>query len=175
VKAEVVLESGHQKVLALLENSGESLHRLLGRLTLDEHAPGDLIQELFIRLTGSNGFDRAENPVAYARRSAINLAFEWRRKQKNNPQVLQNENTLVSGEPSALENLIRTEDLHQVLDATARLSELARQVVVLRFIEQQTYDEIAEQLDKTPHHVRAECSKALKRLRALLIQEQPTN
>ena len=88
MKTGTVLKNRHQKVLELLESSGESLHRLLGRLTLEEHATGDLLQELFIRLGGSNGFEGARDPAAYARRAAINLAFEWRRKHKNQLQPL---------------------------------------------------------------------------------------
>jgi DNA-directed RNA polymerase specialized sigma24 family protein len=38
----------------------------------------------------------------------------------------------------------------------------------MRYIQQQSYDDIAEQMNKTPHHVRALCSKALNRLRSML-------
>ena len=175
MKSGVVLRNRYLKVLKLLENSGESLLGLLGRLTQDEHAAGDLLQALFIRLSGSNGFVDARDPAAYARRAAINLAFEWRRSQKQNHLPLNDDALTSAKETSTLDNMIRTEDLQQILDATSQLSELAGQVVVMRFIEQQSYDQIARQLGKKPQHLRAECSKALSYLRELLAQEKNRN
>ena len=60
-------------LLELLDASGGSLHALLTRLTLREDVAEDLMQELFIKLSNSNGLDRASQPVGYAYRSAINL------------------------------------------------------------------------------------------------------
>jgi DNA-directed RNA polymerase specialized sigma24 family protein len=58
--------------------------------------------------------------------------------------------------------------LEQVLDALPFLSELNGQVLVLRYLQQQEYDEIARQLGKTAHQVRGLCSRALSQLRAIL-------
>ena len=52
-----------------------------------------------------------------------------------------------------------------MLDAIGRLNKSWRQAIVMRYIQQQSYDDIAEQMEKTPHHIRAICSKALNRLR----------
>ena len=38
----------------------------------------------------------------------------------------------------------------------------------MRFIQQDSYDSIAEKLGKTPHHVRALCSRAVSHLRDVL-------
>jgi DNA-directed RNA polymerase specialized sigma24 family protein len=38
----------------------------------------------------------------------------------------------------------------------------------MRYIQQQSYDDIAEQMGKSPHQVRALCHKAISRLRDLL-------
>ncbi len=147
------------------------LHALLGRLTLDGHATSDLMQELFIRLSHSSGFDRAKNPFAYAYKVAINLAFEWRRKRKIKYQPLEEDSLPPNTGPSALERMIRTEELNQVLDATSQLSELARNVVVMRYIEHQSYEEIARQLGRKPHYLRSVSAKALARLQALLVSQ----
>ncbi len=157
-----------EKVLELLDTSGAHLHALLGRLTLDGHATGDLMQELFIRLSNSSGFDRAKNPFSYAYKAAINLAFEWRRKRNINYQPLEDDCLPPDPEPSALERMIRTEELNQILDATSQLSELARNVVVMRYIEQLSYEEIAQRLGKKPHYLRSVTAKALARLQTLL-------
>ncbi|MCK4793128.1 MAG: RNA polymerase sigma factor, partial [Desulfobacteraceae bacterium] len=123
-----------KKILQLLDMSGERLHRLLARLTRREDVVGDLLQELFIRLWNSKGFDKAEDPYAYAYRAAINLAFEWRRKQKASCQFLE-ENCPAANDCSlALGKMIQAEELEQVLNATSKLTDLARDVVVMRYI-----------------------------------------
>jgi len=59
-----------------------------------------------------------------------------------------------------------------VLDATSRLTDLARDVVVMRYIEQNSFEEIGRHLDKKPQYMRALCAKAMARLRELLTSEK---
>jgi RNA polymerase sigma-70 factor (ECF subfamily) len=128
---------------------------------------GDLLQELFLRLWNSEAFDKARDPSAYAYRAAINLAFEWRRQQQTSCQSLE-QNCQATDKPSALEKMIQAELLEQVLNATSRLNSLARDVVVMRYIEQEPYDKIAEWLGKKPHHIRSVCAKAMAQLREFI-------
>jgi len=126
-----------------------------------------LLQELFLRLWNSKAFDNAHEPSAYAYRAAINLAFEWRRREQTKRQLLE-QNRRVGKDSSALERIIQAEELEQVLDATSRLNDMARDVVAMRYIEQDSYEKIAERLGKEPQHVRSVCAKAMVRLRELL-------
>jgi RNA polymerase sigma-70 factor (ECF subfamily) len=161
-----------KKILQLLDTSGEHLHRLLGRLTRREDVVGDLLQELFIRLWNSKAFDKAEDPFAYTYRAAINLAFEWRRGRKTTCQPLE-ENCLTTKDgSSALGKMIQAEELEQVLNAASKMSDLARNVVVMRYIEQKSYEEIAQRLGKKPQHIRSLCAKAMARLRELLTSKK---
>jgi RNA polymerase sigma-70 factor (ECF subfamily) len=161
-----------KKILQLLDTSGPRLHRLLARLTRREDVVGDFLQELFIRLWNSNAFDSAEDPFAYAYRSAINLAFEWRKRKKLTCQSLDENCPAVEHNSSAIGKMIREEELEQVLDATLRLSDLAREVVVMRYIEQDSYEEIAERLGKKPQYLRSVCAKAMAQLREVLMREK---
>jgi RNA polymerase sigma-70 factor (ECF subfamily) len=155
----------HKELLELLDKSGASLYTLLTRLTLREETAEELMQELFIKLSNSKGFEKSTHRDAYARKAAINLAFDWRRKFRQKPTFSAVICEPVSNESSPLSKLIRTEELEEMLDAIGRLNRSWRQVIVMRYIQQQSYDDIAEQMEKTPHHVRAICSKALNRLR----------
>ncbi len=161
-----------QKILQLFDTSGPRLHRLLARLTRREDVIGDLLQELFIRLWNSKTFDKADDPVAYAYRTAINLAFEWRRRQQIICQPLEGDCSAAQENPSALGKMIQDEELEQVLDATSKLSDLARDVVVMRYIEQESYETIAERLGKKPQHLRSVCAKAMAQLREVLTREK---
>ena len=162
------MQERQSKVLELLDTSGQRLHAVLARVTLSEQATADLMQELFLRLSNAKGLDGARDPFAYAWRVALNLAFEWRRRRTVKCQPLDEACLPADNGPSALEKIIRAEQLQQILDATAQLSELAREVVVMRYLEQQSYEQIALRLGKKPQHLRSVCAKALARLRALL-------
>ena len=161
-----------KKILQLLDTSGPRLHRLLARLTRREDVVGDLLQELFLRLWNSKAFDKAEDPFAYAYRTAINLAFEWRRQQQIRNQPLEGNCPVVQDNSSVLGKMVQAEELEQILDAILRLSDLTRDVVVMRYIEQASYEEIAQRLDKEPQYMRSVCSKAMARLRELLASEK---
>ncbi len=144
------------------------LHALLARLTLSEDVVGDLMQELFIRLSNSSRLAKANDPFAYAYRAAINLAFEWRRKTKVKFQSLDEDCLPEENNPSPLAEMVQAEELAQVLDVMMRLNELAREVVVMHYIEQESYEEIAQRLGKKSQHIRSVSAKALARLRQLL-------
>jgi RNA polymerase sigma factor (sigma-70 family) len=166
------LKNRHGKLLELLEKSGASLHTLLTRLTLREDVAEELMQELFIKLSNSREFDKVANLGAYARRAAINLAFDWRRSNRHNHSSLDRLQEPASNDSSPLANMVQTEELEQVLETIGQLKKEPREVLVMRYIEDQSTDDIAEQLRKSPHQVRAICSKALGRLRNTLDSNQ---
>jgi len=161
--------TGRQKeLLELLDKSGASLYTLLTRLTLREDIAEELMQELFIKLNNKRRFDKIRNRYAYARKTAINLAFEWRRSQKLNSVGLDHISEPASNDSSPLHKLIQAEELDEVLNAIGKLNKAPREAFVLRYIQQEPYDYIAEQLGKTVHHTRALCSRASTRIRHIL-------
>ncbi len=160
------------ELLELLDKSGANLYALLTRLTLREDVAEELMQELFLKLSNSRGFDKAGNQQAYARKAAINLAFDWRRSLKRNPLRLDQICEPASNDSSPLGKLVQTEELEEILNAIGRLNRSSREAFVMRYIQEEPYDYIAEQLGKTAHHVRALCSKALNRLRNVLGHDQ---
>jgi RNA polymerase sigma-70 factor (ECF subfamily) len=162
------LKNRQDIVLELLDRHGRSLHRLLARLTRCKHATGDLMQELFLRLSQAEGTDQAHDLYAYAWRAAANLAFEWRRRQKIRLSPLDDRDPLDESRLPALGRMIRDEQIERLLQATSRLDELARNVVIMRFVEQASYEQIAERLGKNPAYLRSLCSKSLARLRDML-------
>jgi len=70
------------QLLELLDQSGASLLALLTRLTLRQDVAEELMQDLFLRLSSAKDQGGIDCWYAYARRTAINLAFDWRRRQK---------------------------------------------------------------------------------------------
>lgn len=166
------MENRHKTLLQLLEKSGANYYRLLTKLTLREDIAEELMQELFIKLSNTNDLKDVKNLNAYARRAAINLAFDWRRSNKHNHSGLDRLQEPVSIDNSPLTNMVQTEQLEQVLDSIEKLNKTSREVLVMRYIEEQSTDDIAEQLNKTPHQVRALCSRALGDVRDKLGSNQ---
>ncbi len=159
------MSSDDPGLLDILEQHGAQLHALLTRLTLRAGVAEDLLQELFLRLRNADGFGSSANRKAYAFRAAIHLAFDWRRQQRLTEPL---ETELAGVATAPLDRLIDAEELERVLDAMEHLSDLARQTLVLRYLQQLDYADIAEQLGKTEHQARGLCFKALQQLRARL-------
>lgn len=162
------MDDERNRLLDLLETAGPRLHGLLVRLTLREDIAEDLMQDLFLKLSQAKGFQNADDPAAYARRAAIHLAFDWRRSQARNAPAAPILTDPAVDAPSPLSCLIQREEYEEVLGSLDKLSELGRDVLLLRYLEQEPYEEIARQVGKTPHQVRALCHKAIVRLRSLL-------
>jgi RNA polymerase sigma-70 factor (ECF subfamily) len=161
------LRSRQKELLELLDKSGADLYTLLTRLTLREDVAEELMQELFIKLNNSRFAGNVANLKAYARKSAINLAFDWRRRQKRAASAI-GHGEPVSSDDSPLGKLIHTEEMQETLDAVGRLRKSCREVIVMRYLQQESYENIAEQLGKTSHHVRALCFRAIHQLRDVL-------
>ncbi len=163
------MSSGDKELLELLDRSGAELHALLTRLTLREDVAEELMQDLFIKLKHSRTAARIANLDAYARRAAINLAFDWRRTRCRRAGMrLQQTTEPIAGDTSPLGTLIHSEEVQETLSAIGRLKKAAREVLVMRYIQQQSYDDIARQTGKTSHQVRAMCSRSIGRLRDIL-------
>lgn len=157
------------RTLAFLEAEGPRVHALLVRLTLSEEVAEDLMQELFLRLSRSKEFANSENAAAYAFRSAVHLAFDWRRSQnRTSCRSFEDQQAPVDVNNSPLIDLVRREEFDEVLQALDRLSEASREIIVSRYLQQQSYEEIGERVGKTAKQVRGLHHKAVIRLRAFL-------
>jgi RNA polymerase sigma factor (sigma-70 family) len=140
------------------------LYVLLVRLTLRADVADDLLQELVVRLSRSEGFRQADDPLRYARRAAIHLAFDWHRRRKRSAAIERIAEEPAAAEASCHDALVAREDFERILTSMKELSPLIRTCLVLHYIEQLTYFEIARQLGKTSHQVRGLCHKGIRRL-----------
>ena len=155
-------------LLKLLERSGPKFHGILLRITLDKEAAEELMQDLFVKLCQIRNLKTIENLEAYTARMAINLAFDWRRKQKYSFATLsENLHPFVQKPAISADN----EELQQILNASEQLKGLTRECFALRYIEQMDYDRIAERTQKTTQQVRALCSKGIQRIRQILNEQ----
>ena len=163
------------KVLSLLSEQGPRLYSLLVRITLREEVAEDLMQELFIRLSRRGALSRAVDPVGYAIRTATRLAFDWRRSYRRRPDAAVVDVEFESRGGIPVDQLEQREDLQSVLNAMEKLPEISRTIVVMRFLEGRSYDEIAATVGKTIHQTRALCYKSIGGLRRVAHTTHPEN
>jgi RNA polymerase sigma-70 factor (ECF subfamily) len=126
------------------------------------------MQELFLKLGSSGHIENIMDLDAYAYRSAVNLAFDWRRRNTQNTVSIEQISEPTSQEASPLDSTIQTEELEEILNAVGQMDGTSRDAFVMRHIQQQSYDTIAKVLGQTEHQARALCHKGLQRLRQLL-------
>jgi len=126
------------------------------------------MQELFLKLNASDGFHSATNPLAYARRTAMHLAFDWRRNRNKSSGTELGNNEIADGLPTPLECLVESERIQAVLDAMTGLSPRNCELLTLHYIQQESYETLATESGKTPHQIRGLCHKAIIQLRELL-------
>jgi RNA polymerase sigma-70 factor (ECF subfamily) len=160
-----------QKLLALLDSCGGRLHALLAKMTDDRDAADELLQDLFLRILQTNRLADAPNPEGYLFRAAINLAFDWRKRTRRVPDVaLLNDDATTDG-LAPLDGLVKSERVEQVLAAMEQLSEDDRELISMRFLQDESPEWIAARWNSTPHQIRSRCSKAVARLRNLVEQD----
>lgn len=155
-------------LLDLLNKQGPRLLALITRVTLRADVAEDLLQELFLKLHGSTAFATAHNAEAYATRAAVHLAFDWRRREKRRRECTGMDVAAAAPAPSSPCGIMEQEEFEQVLQALDQLSALMQTCVVLRYLQQESYEEIAVRVERTPHQARALCHKGLYELRRLL-------
>ena len=139
------MESRLRKLSELLDRSGASIFKLLVRLTLNEDVAGDLMQDLFMKLANANAMDKAENLDAYARRSAMNIAFDWRQRCAQASLPLDKVREPAAEAASPLGKLIQREEIEGVLDAIAKLNGITRDAVVMHYIHQLPFGHVTHQ------------------------------
>jgi RNA polymerase sigma-70 factor (ECF subfamily) len=145
---------------------------MLTRLTLDSHAAEDLMQDLFVKLAKAPAFKSAENPAAYVRQAAIHMALDWRRTRARQAAATAAAPQTAAADqaPPAPTAAAQQEEWARVLDASTELPGLTREAFVLHYVEQKSFVEVAQQMGKTPHQVRALCHKAIEHLRKQLTE-----
>jgi RNA polymerase sigma-70 factor (ECF subfamily) len=166
--------------------------RLLARTGIDQSLqgkadPSDLVQETLLKahqhFAQFRGKTEAELAAWLRQILARNLADLVRRYRTVEARQVARERSLeeiVAESSNALNNLIagqgntpsqsaeRREMSVVLADALAELSADAREVIVLRSIEERDWDEVAERMARSQGAVRLLWARALKRLRPLI-------
>ena len=131
----------------------------------DPHTAADLVQDALER-TGLHWdrIDRSGDPEAYVRRAIVNGRISRWRKLRRESLV-----DLVPDHAPYVDRSTRDDTMWQLL---ATLPRRQRAVLVLRYYEDQSEEQIAATLGCAPGTVKSQASKALAKLRAALDADQ---
>jgi RNA polymerase sigma-70 factor (ECF subfamily) len=149
---------------SLFESHKDKVYSIALRYAGDKAAALDIAQDTFLKLMDRIGQFRGESSFdSWLYRLVVNSCMDHRRRQKRwLPMVEEFFDTFRAPEPTALQDLMRDERQQQVQDVVARLAPEHRMVVVLRYTEGLSYEEIAEILNCSRGTVASRLNRAHK-------------
>lgn len=152
--------------------SGTQLYRAALLLSGDHHLAEDLTQTTYAKVYARwSKVSRADNPVAYARTTLLNT-FLSHKRLKRSSEVPVLPTTLVAEQVSTEgpDTSVRLD----LLQALTTLNPTDRAVLVLRYWEDRSVAQTAQDLGMTETGVRTRARRALERIRPLLVITEGT-
>jgi RNA polymerase sigma-70 factor (ECF subfamily) len=155
----------------LYRTAAPSLRHFFRHRTGDADAAEDMVQETFLRLSGSSRPDALRNPAAWLQRVARNLLFDRARRARAHgaPVHLPFDEVLLPQCPPEQALALEAEELRMRYEAAlALLPARQREVFLLHRLDELTYREIASRLGITVATVEYHMGRALAHLDRML-------
>ena len=151
----------------LVVSIGRKLYRYAYRILRDKEGSEDAVQEVFVKLWKMNTkLEEYESVEALAVTMIKNYSIDQLRKQKYIEPADSNAFSLYHDtEPSPQDKLEISETsaiMHRIIND---LPEIYREIIQLRDIEEQSYEEIAEKTGQNINTLRVNLSRARKSVR----------
>jgi RNA polymerase sigma-70 factor (ECF subfamily) len=171
-------EIAAQEFSSVVEAHRLQIFRFLLASLRDVDLAETLTQECFLKAHRNwHGFRGESSALTWLMRIAINLQKDhwrnrrlqfWRHTQANAVDLDEASEWLPSGGSSAEQQLLAQEQIRQVWDVVAGLSERQRTVFLLRYVEERELSEIAAATGLSEGTVKAHLSRAVAKVRGEL-------
>jgi RNA polymerase sigma-70 factor (sigma-E family) len=148
---------------AFVNESGDGLLRMAVLLTSDPHYAEDVYQETLHRL--SMRWSKVDSPRAFCRRVMHNIVIDQARARQRRPLELGFTQAFDSGDPRSGDLVAAVELRPALLAALDTLTAQQRAIVVLRYFDDRSENEVAEILDVSTGTVKSTASRAMAQLR----------
>ena len=150
---------------ALARRYQARLYSFALRMIGDAHEAEDLAQETLLRLHGSMGrFDPAQPFAAWAFGIAAHVCRDWlRRRGRRREQPMETPEAAHAG-GSPLDLAAAAEERDRVAQAVRRLPRKYREVIVLHYVEEMSYEQVAAALGIRPPAARRRALRARQML-----------
>lgn len=155
-------DSNTQELLEqyILENQNQ-IYRLAYSYVRNKDDALDIVQEsIYKAMTGKRSLNKADAVRPWFYRIVVNTALDFLRRKKREAEP--EENIMLYANSAATDDQYEDIDLKQALN---RLPNAHRSIVILRFFEDLTLEEIAEILNENLSTVKTRLYKSLKLLR----------
>lgn len=151
----------------------KKIYRFICYLTYDQDLSEDLAQNTFLKAWQSLGaFDLGKGTIqAFLFTIARNLVIDWSRKKKEaiwEDEVMER----IESKEDIEEDLVKKEESVRVHQALEVLDEFDKQVVILRYFEELSFEEISKILQKEAGAIRVRLHRALKKLKERLEKDE---
>lgn len=155
-------------VIAMYEEHGLGLVRMVRLFVDDRNAAEDLVQEAFIRLARSaNKIKDERKAAAYLRSIVLNLARDHNRRGLVS---LRHRLPLDDREASIEDIVVISEEHQQVVDALRTLPRRQRDCLILRYYDELGVDDIAETLGISRNSVKTHLTRGVRALEGRLTE-----
>jgi len=148
----------------LFESHKDKVYSIALRFSGDPVAAMDIAQDTFLKLMDRIGQFRGDSSFdSWLYRLVVNSCMDHRRRQRRVfPVIEEFFDSFRSPDPTALDHLMRDEMQQQVQEVVAKLAPEHRIVIVLRYTEGLSYEEIADALNCSRGTVASRLNRAHK-------------
>lgn len=172
-------QAGYEQAFNILVSRFQDrLHNFLYRYTHNHKDCEDLVQETFLRVYRSrHSYERIARFSTWMYTIALNLAKSlYKKKQRMTTVTIHEDESDPDDQPMKLEDtgILQDDTLHEKMcmdhlkKALQKLSDDFRQVVILRDIQQMSYDEIADVTDLPMGTVKSRINRGRAQVQELL-------
>ncbi len=139
----------------------------------DEQEAREMAQEALLKAHRSRDrFDPSLPLVPWLRRIVRNTCFDRLARRKHRERAGLDDTLVADRAPTVLDTLEQEEAIHRVRRGLGGVSEAHREILVLRHLEELSYDEIGEVLGLAPGTVMSRLYRARKALVRALAEEE---
>ncbi|MFD2444743.1 RNA polymerase sigma factor [Bacillus sp. CGMCC 1.16607] len=167
-----VLEGDKQSYANIIDRYKNQLYATILRMTSNSQDAQDLVQEAFIKVYYQLAkYDGKGSFAGWLKRVAINHCIdEFRKNHQLRKQVNINEYIIENpNHPEII--LLKKEEERQIKSLIHTLPEEERMIILLRFVNELSYEEISELLGITVSNVGIKLYRAKKKMRVLIKNE----
>jgi RNA polymerase sigma-70 factor (sigma-E family) len=148
---------------AFVSESGDALLRNAVFLTSDRHVAEDVYQETMHRLSAR--WPKVDSPLGFCRRVMHNIVVDLARAQRRRPFELHLHEQFDSGDPRSGDPAAAVELRLALFSALGTLTAKQRAIVVLRYVDDRSENEVAALLGVSAGTVKSGASRAMAQLR----------
>ena len=153
-------------VVAMFQEHGRGLVRMVRLFVDDRNAAEDLVQEAFIRLARSaHRIEDDRKAAAYLRSIVLNLARDHNRRGLVS---LRHRLPLDDRVASVEDTVVLSEEHQQVVEALRSLPRRQRDCLILRYYDELAIDDIAATLDISRNSVKTHLTRGMRALESAL-------